>query len=216
VASLARARTQAQWPFAAIPFLFALQQCAEGCIWLGMPHGGSWAWQQAPVYAFLVFAQIIWPTWIPLSLYPIAHADRRSLLSAMTVLGLCVSLTLAWCMIDYGAHAEIIGHHVAYELPYPPLVIAVCGLLYGVVTIGPPLMTGIPRVWWLGVGIGISYLGAAICYEYFVLSVWCYFSALLSVFVYVIVGETRGIPGRSPSTALRSDYDRSASPSASP
>ena len=44
----------------------------------------------------------------------------------------------------------------------------------------------------LGAAILISYIITAIFYEHYILSVWCFFSAILSVSVYLITLEIKG------------------------
>jgi hypothetical protein len=186
IATLRQASSPAQWPFAAIPCLFAVQQCAEGLIWLGVQEAWTSPWRFAPMYIFLVFAQLVWPVWIPMAIRLIAPPERRRPLGMVLALGCGVSLVLAACMISYGADAEIVGHHIAYSLPYPHLVTEVGGLLYGVAVIAPPFMSGIRSMGWLGAGIAVAYLASSIVYQYYVVSVWCYISALLSVLIFAI------------------------------
>jgi hypothetical protein len=200
IATLHQTRSSEQWPLAAVPCLFALQQFSEGLTWLGV--GGSLGVQHASVFLFLIFAQIVWPIWIPLALYMVAPPERKWPLGILLAVGSGVSLTMAGCMLLYGADAEIVGHHVAYTLPYPPLVLEFCGLLYGLVTIAPPFMTGLRDMWWLGVGIALSYLVSAYFYQYYVVSVWCYFSALLSVLIYVIQRVNWVIPASKRAAAM--------------
>lgn len=197
IAALRQARGPAQWPFAAIPCLFAVQQGAEGLAWLGLSQGGRTSWAMVPGYAFLVVAQLVWPVWIPLALRLIAPPERKRPLGVVLALGSGVSLLLAACMLRYGVDAAIVAHHIAYSLPYPSMVRDCGGLLYGVAVIAPPFMTGMRNMWWLGVGIAVAYLVSAIIYQYSVLSVWCYLSALLSI---LILGIQQG--SRSASAAL--------------
>src|SRR3954463_13957598 len=74
IVSLRTARTPAQLPFAAIPLLFAVQQAAEGVFWLTLPEGGS----PLAGYTFLVFAQVLWPTWVPLAILLLARDRART------------------------------------------------------------------------------------------------------------------------------------------
>lgn len=45
----------------------------------------------------------------------------------------------------------------------------------------------ISRMWWLGLYIIILYLAAYILFEAYVISVWCYFATILSVYTYMIL-----------------------------
>jgi hypothetical protein len=54
--------------------VFALQQAAEGIVWLTMDASAHATLHHAAVFAFLAFALVIWPTWVPWSL----RADERN------------------------------------------------------------------------------------------------------------------------------------------
>ncbi len=201
IATLRQGRLPGQWPFAVIPCLFAVQQCAEGLLWGCLTQGESAGWQRAAMYVFLIFAQVVWPFWIPLALQRMAPPERQRPLGIVLGVGCCVATVLAGCLLLYGAEAAIVGHHIAYTLPYPAAVMDICGLLYGVAVIAPPFMTGIRSMWWLGVGIAAAYLLSMIAYQYYVVSVWCYIAALLSVLIYAIQRENRADTIRHPAPA---------------
>jgi hypothetical protein len=204
IATLRQVRRPEQVPFAAIPCMFALQQCAEGLTWLGLTQRWSAGWQHATEYAFLIFAQIVWPVWIPLAIRLIAPPDRKRALGIVLAVGVCVSLIIACCMLRYGAGAEIVDHHIAYAQPYPTFVTETCGLLYGVAIIAPPFMTGMRNMWLLGIGIAAAYLVADVIYQYYVMSVWCYISALVSVLIFAVQRANFAVPAaqRAPTQVL--------------
>ena len=87
-------------------------------------------------YSFLIFAQVVWPTWVPLSFLVMAERGRNRIeLSMLTGIGLLVSLYLGICLWHYGTFAEAHTRHVVYNLHYPPHITVIVGALYGVVTI---------------------------------------------------------------------------------
>lgn len=51
--------TKGQIAFAAIPFLFGIQQLCEGFVWLSLTHQEYAHWQQAATHAFLFFAHAL-------------------------------------------------------------------------------------------------------------------------------------------------------------
>ncbi len=54
---------------ASVPFLFAMQQVAEGFVWLSFTQSKFHGLQPAATIAFLFFAWVLWPILIPLSVY---------------------------------------------------------------------------------------------------------------------------------------------------
>ena len=73
VVTLKKAKTTNQVPFAAIPLLFGAQQVAEGALWVGFSGNVNESWKHFPVYIFLVFAQLVWPVWVPFSILQLEY-----------------------------------------------------------------------------------------------------------------------------------------------
>jgi hypothetical protein len=85
-------------------------------------------------------------------------------------------------------------HHLHYQFDFPPAtknLFWIFSLLYIMATIIVPLISGIKRMKWLGIVFLSSYVVAIIFYNGFVISVWCYFAALLSIVVLWIVSGQR-------------------------
>lgn len=53
---------------AAVPLMFAAQQVTEGIVWLTIGDQSERPENLAAVAVFLVFALVVWPLWVPLSL----------------------------------------------------------------------------------------------------------------------------------------------------
>ncbi|HET9434051.1 MAG TPA: DUF6629 family protein [Chitinophagaceae bacterium] len=64
--AIIKARTVPEGMFAAIPFIFSIQQVAEGMLWLSF-NNDDIPGRSFFTYVFLVFAIIFWPIWIPLT-----------------------------------------------------------------------------------------------------------------------------------------------------
>ena len=63
--------------FGAIPLLFGIQQLCEGFVWLSLSDPGFASWHDPAKYGFLFFAQIIWPSWIPIAFRGIEPSPKR-------------------------------------------------------------------------------------------------------------------------------------------
>jgi hypothetical protein len=192
VASVNKVNKKEYYLFASIPIIFGIQQMTEGFIWMGLndPEKGSSA--QLSSYLFLFIAQVVWPTWVPLSILFLEKKERRkSIQKLLVILGAALSMYMCYCLYWFHIEAKIIDHHIAYFQEYPIhnkyYVIAT----YGIVTILPALMSQTKNVWILGVALLLSYLITAIFYKSFTLSVWCFFAAIISANVYLIILQIR-------------------------
>ena len=65
VASVSNVKTPSQLMFESIPFIFGVQQFAEGFVWLSLSNCYYSKWQNVPITIFLIIAELIWPVWVP-------------------------------------------------------------------------------------------------------------------------------------------------------
>lgn len=177
--------------FASIPFIFGVQQLAEGALWLTLPHPEYVNTQRLATYVFLFFAQIVWPLWVPTAILLAEKKEtRKNIQKVLAALGLLMSFYLAYCLLAFHVEAKIVGKHITYFQDYPVLLKPYIMLLYLVVTITPTFFSHVKHMWMLGVCILISYIITMLFYEHYVLSVWCFFSSIISLSIYAII---RGI-----------------------
>ena len=181
--TLKSARRPQEWPFAAIPLLFAIQQLSEGVIWLSF--GG-----EAPllnvvmthVYSF--FSHVLWPIYIPVAVLLIEPPGwRRRALLALVAAGVVVGAFLLYVLVAYPIVSRPSVQHIEYVSPhfFSALVMA----LY-LMSITFSLMLSTHRmVMVFGVMALLSFAAAYYFYAIWFISVWCFFAALLSVIVYL-------------------------------
>lgn len=192
-------------PFAAIPLLFATQQALEGLIWLDLGHGAASPWRTPLTLAYLFFAYALWPAWIPWSALaaagPLREAPRlvslRLLLGAGILLGLSLWLPLL-AAPDRAGPVPLGGslHYGAVDaLQHTPL--AGTGPAFYLTLIALPLLL-VPRgsVRLFGLSLTLAAVLAQLWWQQAFSSVWCFFSALLSLQVLGIVAA--GAPLRPP------------------
>ena len=192
VAPIKKVQHPSQIMFAAIPLIFAVQQIAEGILWLALPNPAYLRTQVTFTYIFLFFAQVVWPLWVPVAILLLEKEDlRKRVQRYLVAAGVIVGLYLAWCLATFPVQANIVGYHVAYTLNFPSSLRNYGVVLYVLATIIPPFFSPIKRMWMLGVAIAISYIITAIFYEQYILSVWCFFASIISISVYVIMREIK-------------------------
>jgi hypothetical protein len=196
VMTLFQVRARSQFLFALIPLLFALQQFAEGFVWLAL-KGGPFAYLEGiMVVAFLFFAFVIWPTWIPLSVAVMeTHETRKRALSFMILIGLAISAILAASLWFYPPSADIRGHHIMYQVKTIVDFMGNAWLLvaYCIPVIGSFFISDNRWLRLFGIGALASAFTAHGLWAAWFTSVWCFFAAVLSVFVYLIIRLSRRV-----------------------
>jgi hypothetical protein len=195
IIAIIKAKTTPQRLFASIPLFFAVQQLSEGLLWLSLKNTDLADWQTFFIYTFLLFAMIAWPLWIPLTIRLLEKDTRRKkIMNVLTGTGVMVSLGVCCILLLYPVQVVASHHHLHYNFSFPQPVknlIWIFTSLYIIATIITPFISSIKKMKWLGISFLLSYLFAVIFYNGFVISVWCYFAAVLSIVVFWIVLDLR-------------------------
>jgi hypothetical protein len=191
VAALRKVETKSQIPFAAIPVIFAFQQFTEGFVWLSLNHPDYNDWQKIPITIYLVIAQAVWPFWVPFSFLSIEKDQKRKkALKILVGLGSVVSIFLAYQVLLYPVSAAITPLHIHYALHIPEGIFSIAVIIfYFLATIVPPFLAGGKRMTSLGLLNLMSFIVTVVFFENYVISVWCFFAALISWEVFVAMKD---------------------------
>ena len=168
---------------AAVPLMFAIQQTIEGVQWLA-PHPSIISIILG--YAYLFFAFLLWPSYLPFATYYIEHdlKKRRDLRWFMGI-GFLTSAVLLVILII--RPLEIIPHPygIEYKVDMP---FGWMGLLvYAAAACGSLLISSRKALQIFGLACILSGILAGMIFQQTFYSVWCFFSAALCGFVYLIV-----------------------------
>lgn len=176
-----------------IPAFFALQQASEGVLWLSINN--SWLLtQQIMPYVFLLFAFFIWPTWIPLLVTIIEPShSRRHYLIPFAMLGVITGCYLYGFLLLHGVAAQALSCHIYYNTQIPEAVGLIIAVTYALATITPFFISSRPFMKLFGLALLASYFFSYVMYLEHFISLWCFFAALLSCFVYQIIKKAPGI-----------------------
>lgn len=173
---------------AAIPFLFGIQQAAEGMVWQAMGQETAGSLRQFGVVVFLTFALVVWPTWLPWSFYKIESDEKRKrILKIVGGVGFAVSLLAALVIYSVELKAYVVGHSLGYAFlnlnrSWPPNLEA---LLYFTATVSPFFISSLRIVKEAGYLVFISMVMAKVINQEAQTSVWCFFAALISLYIAV-------------------------------
>ena len=180
--------------FALVPFFFGIQQLIEGGVWLSLDHKLVTSLKVFSI-AFVFFSHFFWPFWIPLAAYFVAKNKRCSrawIKAFFSLVGFIVGLIGFVSFLFDGNHIQT--NMCASSLDYS--IHTVWDALLG--TSAPKyvyiaiiiLPLWISRDWAIkvfGALILVSVIITYLFYSYAFNSVWCFFSAVLSMYVIYLI-----------------------------
>jgi hypothetical protein len=181
-----------QLVFASIPIFFGVQQLVEGCLWLTLPDIDYVNIQKIVTHCFLIMAQVLWPILIPVSVLLMEEDKKRTrILRILLGLGLSLSLYYAFCLLSFHVKPQIMGYHIQYNTDFPDSLAMAAFIVYLVVTITPLFVSGIKRTHLLGILMFLSCLITAVFFTQYLISVWCFFAALISGVIFWILRDSK-------------------------
>ena len=180
----ARVLPPAYMLWAAIPIFFAMQQAFEGRVWQMLAAGNA---SEAVPFAmgFHFFSHFLWLWLIPLSSYLVEPEKIRKRVFAGSLVYASMLFNPDWMVITVRDHSIIYDFIVPYQttihLPITPL------MLYGLTLLLPLFFSSHRQIKIFGVLLVLSMVLAAEIKNHAFVSVWCFFAALLSLYlVYMI------------------------------
>jgi hypothetical protein len=189
IVCIKKSKNPPQRILSSIPFLFGTQQFCEGMLWLSLSHPGLTQWVHVTTYLFLFFAQIVWPIIIPFAILLIEQNKTRiKILKALLAIGIIISCYLGISMIIFNVHADILCYHILYTVDYP-IILQHKGFFYLIPTLLPLFISSIKRLRLFGALIFFAFIVAKIFFAIYLVSVWCFFAAITSVFVLLIINK---------------------------
>lgn len=181
VAGAVRKPKENEWLYAGIPFFFALMQLIEGAQWLFLRSGQG---SQVLGYAFLLFAFFFWPTYIASAVYLMEPSrKRKKILQWFVAAGVVSALVMLPVYLSEVLVVEAASGHIRYAIFIP--LFGISSLLYTAIGCGAPLLSSFRWVRVFGAALLISFGVALWFYAQAFASVWCFFTAVLSVLVLV-------------------------------
>jgi hypothetical protein len=188
LATLSRNSVPEQRIFAAMPLVFGLQQISEGFVWYSLQTPGQGQMLAVSSGLFLFAALILWPTYVPLAAYKMEPAgQRKKWLRGFLYLGILTSFTYLAGMVTYPVQSQIEKHHILYTAQAPELALKLLYVFYLLTTILPLFVSSRPHVRWFAGLILVANLVSLVFYTNFLVSIWCFFSAIASFSIWWIL-----------------------------
>lgn len=178
--ALHKAKQQERF-LALVPMFFSIQQACEGVVWMTYGNPIHHVITTMATYGFCFFAFFFWPIWIPLTVLKMeTNPQKRSLLQILLGLGAIVASILIFSVINTGIQTAVSCSHIEYDVFLPGILGHIGAFFYCVATILPLFIASKKWLSLFGfltlVSVGITYF----FYNTFFVSVWCFFAALLS------------------------------------
>lgn len=166
---------------AMLPLLFGIQQLSEGFIWVFLGQNPDLDYFLSCI--FLFFAFFLWPVYVPLAL-ALFEEERRLYLYPLAFGGLIFGIILYGSTFIYPStfHLHLCDRSVCYQINHP--LFNHWGILfYFVFTLAPFIFVKSNLLRILGALFTLSAIFTGIFFKYAFTSVWCFFSAALSIFI---------------------------------
>ncbi|MCW8957270.1 MAG: hypothetical protein OQL09_10340 [Gammaproteobacteria bacterium] len=181
---------------ALVPFLFGVQQFLEGILWQYL-DSTSIEEIRTTALGYMFFSHFFWLFWIPLISYLLeGHAGRKNVFFGMMLVGSLYGGSMyipLWLNTDW-LLVQQIKHSISYETvliydDYVPRVMV--RALYALIVVLPLLLSSELRLRRFGYIVAVSVLMAAVFYGYAFISVWCFFAAILSIYMaYMVLSKS--------------------------
>ena len=176
---------------ASISLIFSLQQFTEGVIWLSLDQGPGSPWVLQPcIYLYLVFATVIWPTFLPYIFWRVENDSRkRSYIFYVLGIGFLITIYNLLMLVMKDHSISIVNHSIQYSVDNSLWH----QVAYALAAIPAFFISSLRHAWWVGVLGVVSFVLTQIFSAMTFTSMWCFFSALMSVLFYFIVKSANSL-----------------------
>lgn len=194
-------KDRAYLPLAAVPVLIGLQQLCESQVWVGLDLGKPELVRRASLW-FLFFALAVWPVWVPLAVAAVeGRGWKRWAFVAVSGVGTLFAITHYVPLAASGGsglNPTAVRHSIRYDLSAVPAAGSarwwVWPALYSVAVAGPLLAARDRHLRPLGIAILLAAAASSVLFEYAFASVWCFFAAILCLYLVYVVYQLPGSP----------------------
>jgi len=180
---------------AAIPLIFALQQFSEGLLWVALGYNmADSLLGMVGKYIFLFIAYINWPVWLPLSLYlPEENSTRRTVIAACLLGGVIFVIWNLTMVLGEPVTVGIVDQSIQYSAydPGTKAEFIFMRFLYVAAVLIPTFTSSYRYMWAFGLVVGITFIIAEYFYHYTFTSVWCFFAAVTSGVLFLVLRANR-------------------------
>lgn len=205
IAALQRTEARSERPLAMMPLLFGMQQITEGVVWLTFSHEAP-LFKDTMTYVYSGFSHVLWPIFVPFAMGVLETVPwRKRAIFTFRLAGIMVGLYLLYAMVTRPLVAEVVGRHIVYTSPHFYLLPVM--VLYLASTCVSCWFSSHRFVKLFGVLSLLSFIAAYVVHVEALVSIWCFFAAILSVLIYIHL-RFRNLGGFPHAAALQPDQAR--------
>ncbi len=179
-----------------VPFLFGIQQAFEGGLWLVVDDSVESS-RNSMALGFLFFADLLWPCIVPLAAAFVEENRRKHQMFLVCsflggAFGLSIFLPL-WFQPEWLSVQTTQGSILYQTVQLFDAIIPQVGarFIYVVIVTAPLLFSSVNTIRNLGILLLISIIVSGLLFSYAFVSVWCFFAAIISFYIVVIINHCR-------------------------
>jgi len=180
------------WAIGLLPLLFGLQQALEGLVWLALESPDPRSIRLSAL-GFMAFSHLFWLFWIPFASYMLEPRGlKKTVFLALAALGGLYGASMYLPLLTHADWLTVtqIQHSISYEAAliyddYVPRVVV--HALYAVIVLAALLLSSDRHIRIFGIIIAFSVAVATVFFGYAFISVWCYFAAVLSLYILFMI-----------------------------
>jgi hypothetical protein len=189
IGTIRQTTSRAQLLLAAFPCLFAVQQTLEGLVWLGKSNSYFGEFDSIGTYGFLLFATLLWLVLSPLSIYLLeTDIHKKRLLLGLAAGGLLLGVYLFGWIMSHGIQPQTFSGNLLYDLRFIPFYEASKYLYLAIIVLPFAIAHSSALKLFSGL-IASSFALSQLLFHATMVSVWCFFAAVLSGFLYVTISD---------------------------
>jgi len=187
------------WMWALVPVFFGLQQAFEGRVWQELDAGNAGA---AVPFAlgFHFFSHFLWLWWFPLCCYLVEPGQtskleklRKRVMGGCAIFGAFAGTLVYSVMVSHPEWmtVRVREHSILYEFSVSfrsPIHIPInAAALYALTILIPLFISSHRLIRIFGGLVALSMVLASAAYSYAYVSVWCFFAAVLSLYLVFMI-----------------------------
>jgi len=180
-----------------LPLFFGLQQLSEGLVWTGY-YFDNQGWVETFSLAYMFFAWLAWPVWIPFSAFFLEPCRRRYLYLVFAILG---GMLGALQYFPYLAHENwLVTRAMENAISYEGTILfdmimrrEITNFIYLFVIFTPLLSSSNKDIRIFGGLLALVVVATYFFYSHAYISAFCFGAGLVSIYlIYLIFRRTEG------------------------
>lgn len=179
-------------PFAIYPLAFGIQQGFEGLVWIAMAQSDP-AMLFCGSRGFLFFSHFFWPAWAPVSAW-LCEPDlrRKRWIGWLSIAGVTYGAMIYLPSVMWRDWNDIliVQQSLVYKTPalYDyPVFRAMTRVVYAAIVLGALFLSTLWPIRLFAILIALSLALTFVFYVHAFISVWCFFAAILSLYLLGVI-----------------------------